>query len=454
MNKESMINDLTEGSVARTLLTFSIPFMFSNILQTAYNVADMVIVGQYVGSTGLSAVSVGGDIMHFFMFLGMGLTMAGQIMIAQYVGQRNVEYIKKTIGTLFTFISLIALFISLVGIIFDNLLLSAMNVPPEAYAQAKEYSIVCFIGMIFMFGYNLVSSILRGMGDSKRPFVFIAVAACLNILFDLILVAGLGMGPKGAAIATIAAQAISCASSIIYLYKKRNAFGFDFKLKSFAIDGKVLKALLRLGIPLALQRSAIMLSKLFVSSSINVYGVTASAVNGVGGKIRQVSGLVTVSLGAAGTSMIGQNFGAGKKDRIKKIIYVSLGYGLVFVTVLSVFMMIFPEQIFGLFNSDPGVLELSHSYAIIAVMGFFASALRSPFMALINGLGNTKLAMVLGLLDGVIARVGLAMLLGIVMKLGIQGFWYGDALAGFIPFVIGGIYYWSGMWKRRRLAVA
>jgi Na+-driven multidrug efflux pump len=220
------------------------------------------------------------------------------------------------------------------------------------------------------------------------------------------------------------------------------------------MDFKVLKALVRLGVPLALQHSAIVISKLFVNSSINFYGVTAAAVNGVGARIRQISFVVCNALGMASTSMIGQNFGAGKKKRIVKVIYVSMGIGLVFAAILSVAILMFPEQIFSVFNNDPEVLEMSHVYSIIAMLGFVASALRSPMMGLINGLGNTKLSMLLGLLDGVIARVGLAVLLGTTLGMGIKGYWYGDALAGFIPFIIGGVYFWSGMWKKRRLAMA
>jgi putative MATE family efflux protein len=362
--------------------------------------------------------------------------------------------VKKIIGVMFTFLSMMAVTATILGFFLNDWLLNIMNVPEEAYVQAKEYSTVCYMGMIFIFGYNIVSAILRGMGDSKRPFIIIAVATSLNLIFDLVLVAGLGMGPKGAAIATVSGQGLSFIGSIIYLYVKKDQFGFDFKLNSFKMDFKVLKALVRLGVPLALQHSAIVISKLFVNSSINFYGVTAAAVNGVGARIRQISFVVCNALGMASTSMIGQNFGAGKKKRIVKVIYVSMGIGLVFAAILSVAILMFPEQIFSVFNNDPEVLEMSHVYSIIAMLGFVASALRSPMMGLINGLGNTKLSMLLGLLDGVIARVGLAVLLGTTLGMGIKGYWYGDALAGFIPFIIGGVYFWSGMWKKRRLAMA
>lgn len=454
MQKKSIINDLTEGNVSKTLITFSIPFMLSNLLQITYNITDMIIVGQYVGSTGLASVSVGGDIMNLFMLVGMGFTTAGQILISQSVGQHKHEYVKKIIGVMFTFLSMMAVTATILGFFLNDWLLNIMNVPEEAYVQAKEYSTVCYMGMIFIFGYNIVSAILRGMGDSKRPFIIIAVATSLNLIFDLVLVAGLGMGPKGAAIATVSGQGLSFIGSIIYLYVKKDQFGFDFKLNSFKMDFKVLKALVRLGVPLALQHSAIVISKLFVNSSINFYGVTAAAVNGVGARIRQISFVVCNALGMASTSMIGQNFGAGKKKRIVKVIYVSMGIGLVFAAILSVAILMFPEQIFSVFNNDPEVLEMSHVYSIIAMLGFVASALRSPMMGLINGLGNTKLSMLLGLLDGVIARVGLAVLLGTTLGMGIKGYWYGDALAGFIPFIIGGVYFWSGMWKKRRLAMA
>lgn len=452
-NQKTMINDLTEGHVTKQLIRFAIPFMLSNLLQTAYNMVDMIVVGQFVGSSGLSAVANGGDIMHFCMLLCMGFSSAGQIMISQFVGTGNHQKLSRTIGTLFTFLLLMALLATALGFIFCDTILNLINVPQEAWQQAKDYSIVCFVGMVFIFGYNLVSAIMRGMGDSKRPFVFIAVASVVNLVLDMVFVAIFHWDAMGAALATVIGQAVSFIGSIIYLYRHRDSFGFDFKLKSFAIDGQLLLGILKLGIPIALQYGAITISMMFVSSYTNSYGVVASAVTGIGNKLGTVASVVTGALNQAGSSMIGQNFGARKFDRIKGVIFAMLVIGMAFSTLCTIVLVLFPDQVFGVFNSDPEVLEMAHSYVIIAVLNFFGSACRMPFMGLINGVGNATLAFAVGIIDGVVARVGLAMLLGLTFGLGIMGFWLGSVIAGFVPFIIGGIYFLSGSWKRRKLAV-
>lgn len=450
MTEKTLINDLTTGPVTKQLLRFSVPFMLSNLLQTLYNMVDMIIVGNFVGSSGLSAVSCGGDLMHLGMLLCMGFTMAGQVIIAQYVGAGDKNATARFIGTIFTFTAAAAVVATLLGLFLNDWLLNVINVPPEAYGEAKSYSLCCFVGMIFIFGYNLVSSILRGMGDSKHPFIFISIAAVMNLLLDLVFVAGFGWRSFGAALATVAGQAFSFIVSLVFLYKRRDEFGFDFKPRSFIPNRGDLIKLVKLGFPMALQSAALNISMLFVSSYINAYGVIASAVNGIGNKLGQAAAVVTGGLSTACSSMIGQCFGAGKKDRVSKCMYVSFAIGLIYSIVLSVILILWPEQIFGLFDRDPEVLAMGRSYVIIAVLNFIGFALRGPTNAIINGLGNATLAGLMGILDGVVCRIGLAMLMGIVMDMGIYGFWYGNVLAGYVPFIIGGFYFWSGLWKKAK----
>jgi putative MATE family efflux protein len=443
-----MIRDMTQGSVIKQLLRFSIPFMIANALQIAYNLVDMVIVGQYVGSAGLSAVAVGTDIMHLELLACMGFCSAGQVLISQSVGAGNREGIRHCIGTMFTMMTIAALVVTVLGLRWIDPLLNLLNVPAEAYTAAKIYSQVCFVGTIFTYGYNIVAAILRGMGDSKHPLIFVTIAALLNLALDMVLVAGLHWGTMGAALATVIGQGVSLITSLVYLYHRREGFGFDFQPKSFLIHGPTCKTLLKLGIPLALQSSAVSISQLFITSNINAYGVVVSAVNGVGAKLGQIAMVITNAIQMSGSSMIGQNFSARKKDRVSRIVWLSWGISLGFCTLLSVISGCFPEQIFGLFNREPEILAMSHEYVIILILNFIGFGLRAPMMALINGLGCAKFALVIGILDGIVARVGLAVLLGEAIGMGIMGYWLGSVVAGFVPFVVGGVFFWSGLWKR------
>ena len=448
-SSDTLIRDLTQGSVTRLLLIFAFPLLCSNLLQTVYNMVDMIVIGQYVGREGLSAVSIGGDVLHFLTFLVMGFSNAGQVILSQYIGAGNRDRIRGTIGTMFTVTFISAVGLTIVCYLGLDAFLHAMNTPAECFDYARQYGLTCVLGLVFIYGYNLVSAILRGMGDSKHPFIFIAVATVVNLVLDLVFVAGLGMGPFGAALATVIGQGVSFLWAIFYLYRHKESFGFDFKPASFKPDPEVLPKLIRLGLPMILQSAAINFSMLFVNSYINSYGVVASAVTGVGNKLGSITAVVTNALSTAGSSMVGQNLGAGKYHRVPKIIGVSMVIDLAFAALLSFLTICFPRTIFGLFNSDPQVLDMSMTYIPVAVLLYVGFAMRSPFLALINGSGNAKLNLIVGLLDGVICRVGLAMLMGLAMGMGIMGFWLGNAFAGYMPFLIGGVYFLTGKWKRR-----
>lgn len=452
MNKENtMIRDLTTGSVTRLLLIFAFPLLLSNLLQTVYNMVDMIVIGQFVGSTGLSAVSIGGDVMHMLTFLVMGFSNAGQVILSQYIGAGNREKVKGTIGTMFTVILASALVITLiVGLCMDGLL-HLLNTPAECYVYTKQYAMTCVLGMVFIYGYNLVSAIMRGLGDSKHPFIFIAVATIVNLLLDLLFVAAFHMGPLGAALATVIGQGVSFLWAIVYLYRRREAFGFDFKLRSFKPDREVLPKLLKLGFPMCLQSAAIQISMLFVNAFINAYGVVAVAVTGIGNRLGAITAVVTNALSTAGSSMVGQNLGAEKYDRIPRIVGISFVIDMAFALILSLLTIFFPRQIFGMFNSDAEVLDMAMTYIPVAVLLYVGFAMRSPFFGLINGSGNAKLNLIVGLLDGVVCRIGLALLMGLALDMGIMGFWLGNAFAGYMPFFIGGVFFLTGKWKTRRL---
>lgn len=452
MNKngsDTIIRDLTQGSVTQLLLVFAFPLLCSNLLQTFYNMVDMVVIGRFVGKTGLSAVSIGGDVLHFLTFLVMGFSNAGQVILSQYIGAGQHDRVKGTIGTMFTVTFGMAVVLSIFCSIFLDNFLQLMNTPAECLQYTRDYSFICVLGLIFIYGYNLVSAILRGMGDSKHPFIFIAVATVVNLILDLVFVAGFGMGPAGAALATVIGQAVSFLWAIFYLYRHKEAFGFDFKLQSFRPDPVVLPKLVKLGLPMILQSAAINFSMLFVNSYINAYGVVASAVTGIGNKLGSITAVVTNALSTAGSSMVGQNIGAEKYHRVPKIIGVSAIFDVAFALLLSFLTVFFPRTIFGFFNSDPEVLDMAMTYIPVAVLLYMGFAARSPFFALINGSGNARLNLIVGLLDGVICRVGLAMLMGLAMNMGIMGFWLGNAFAGYMPFLIGGVYFLTGRWKKR-----
>lgn len=439
---------MTTGSVAGQLMIFAVPLFLSNLLQAVYNMVDMIIVGNYVGSVGLAAVSVGGDIQALLEFLSMGFSTAGQIMISQYIGANQRQKITGLIGTMFSFLALCAAGMSILCFLLRKPILTWLNTPPEAWNYAYAYALTCMAGLIFTYGYNAVSAILRGMGDSKRPFLFIAIAAVLNVFLDLLFVTAFHLEVFGAALATVLSQSVSFLCSVIYLYRRKEAFGFDFRLRSFRIDPGILKQYVALGVPLAIQTASVQISKMFVSSWINSYGYIITAVTGIANKLNVVFGFCTNSIMTGGAAMIGQNIGAKEYKRVSRVIFVSYAITTVLASLFSVVLMIAPTPVFRIFTEEESVLKVCLTYIPVAILMFFGNALRTPNSALINGSGNSRLNLSVALLDGIIARIGLGLLLGLYFKMGYEGFWYGNALAGFVPFFIGSIYLLSGRWKK------
>lgn len=444
----SMVTDLTGGNVTKLLLKFAFPLFVSNALQAVYNIVDMMVVGRFIGGTGMSAVSIGGDILHLLTFVAMGFSSAGQVLVAQAVGAKRMDHVQKTIGTMFTFLLGISLLISVVCFFLRHSLLGWLNTPVESYTFTMDYTVTCIVGLVFIYGYNIISAILRGMGDSRRPFMFIAIAAVMNIILDILFVAVWNMEVLGAALATVISQASSFMIALVYLYRKRESFAFDFKLTSFAIDRLALSKLVALGVPMAIQSAAINLSKIVLTSWINLSGVVYSALAGIYNKVNMMIGIVSNSFTAAGSTMVGQNLGAGKYERVPRILRTVLLCGMLISTVFAVAMLFLSQQIFDLFTTDAQVLAAASILVIPAVLNFYGSATRSMSFSLINGSGNTKLNFAVAIIDGMISRIGIAALLGFALGMGCQGFWYGDALAGFMPFVIGMCYYLSGKWKK------
>ena len=444
----SMVRDLTEGSVVRQLFVFATPLFVANALQAVYNIVDMVVVGQVIGGAGMSAVSIGGDVLHLLTFLAMGFSSAGQVIISQFVGAKRTDDVRRLIGTMFTLLLSTAAVIAILCFLVRRPLLNLLNTPPESYAFTMDYMVTCVVGLPFIYGYNIVSAILRGMGDSKRPFLFIAIAAVMNTVLDILFVGFLGMEVFGAAFATVIGQGASFLISLVYLYRRREEFGFDFRPESFRIDPRVLPPLLSLGIPMAIQSAAIHISKTVLTAWINAEGVVFSALSGIYNKAGMMMVIVANSFTTAGSAMVGQSLGAGKYDRVPRIFYSVLTIGISFATVFSAIFLLFPKAVFELFTGDATVLAESTLLVFPLILNFYGAGTRLGAFTIINGSGNSKLNLLVAIIDGVISRLGFAALFGFALGLRCQGFWYGDALAGFMPIAIGLTFFLSGKWRK------
>ncbi len=444
-----MLRDLTQGSIIKNIFIYAWPLLIANSLQALYNIVDMLVVGRVVGHVGLAAVSVGADIMFLTVSLMIGFTNAGQVLIAQATGAGERNRISKLIGTMYTVTLAIAVVMAIICYFAHHWLLRLLNTPEVAYNDAEKYFLTCLAGILFMGGYNVTCAILRGMGNSKQPCIFIGIAAVLNMILDVWFVKYLGLGPFGAALATVIGQGSSFIIAIVYLYLHKEQFGFDFRLTSFKPERSALRSLVKLGIPMSIQMASINISKMLLASWINACGVVYTALAGIYNKINMMINILISSLTTAGGTIVGQNIGAQKYDRVKKTLNLMLIFAFTIAAVFSAFVLTFPTAMFELFTDDIEVITTSKILVLPFIVTFAGCAGRCYAFSLINGSGNSRLNLLVAIIDGIIARIAFAYYLGFVVGLSAQGFWLGDGIAGNIPLFIGLVFYFSGKWKKR-----
>ena len=434
----TLIADFTTGNVNRQLISFAMPMFLSHLLQIVYNMADMIIVGQTLGKVGLSAISVGGDIMNCMTFIAMGFSSAGQVLIAQYIGAKQHDKLSRFVATMSAALFGFACCVTGIGLLFRREIMELMHTP------------ISMAGIVFVYGYNAVSAILRGMGDAKHPFYFISLAALLNIVLDVIFVMQMGTGAKGAALATILSQGVSFLLCAAFIYKNRDRYHLSITLgQFFRPEKEMLISLLKLGVPMAIKNAAVQFSKMFVNSWVNSFGVAVSAFAGVANKINMSVNMMSNSVNTAGASMVGQNIGAEQYGRVRQIVFAVYRIMIAVAVAASFVIYFFPEQVYGIFTDDPAVIRIGYEYIPIAILAFFSCAGRSGSNALINGSGNSRVNFITAVFDGIILRLGLSVLFGIVLDMKYMGFWLGDALANFTPLWVGMLFYHSGAWKKK-----
>ena len=447
---KTLSKDFTRGSIPKQMLMFMLPFMLSNALQVFYSTIDMIIVGKYVGNPGLSAVSQSSQILNFATMVCFGFSNGGQVLVAQALGSGKRKELNGIIGTMFTLITILALALTAVILGARTWIMDIMNMPPESYDYAMDYLVICGAGFFFTAGYNMVSAVLRGMGDSKRPFLFIGIASAVNLVLDILFTGILGWEVAGAAWATIIGQAVSFLFSLYYLYRRKESFGFDFKPKSFAIHPQYARLMLSLGTPMAIQAGCINISMLFVNSMINNLGVVESATFGAGVRIDDIINKISQGIQFAAMPMISQNIAAGENKRATKVVHWAWIYSGILTVICMAAYLLFGEALFVAFSEDMVGNSLCQVFINAILWMFPALAIMRGSSAFIQAIGNAKLSMILALLDGVILRIGLSWLFGIYLNWGFYGFVLGYALAPYGCAVPALLYFLSGVWRKRK----
>ena len=367
------------------------------------------------------------------------------------MGCGNREAIKKTIGTLFTSLMVLAVVLTVVMIWLEEPILRLIKTPEEAFSEAKSYFFVTMLGTFFIFGYNALSAVMRGMGDSKNPLYFVAIACAVNIVLDVVLVAGFNMGALGAAVATVVSQAISMILCVVYLAK--NEFIFDFKLQSFVPDYEKLKLLLKIGIPSSIQNTATSCSFLFLTALVNTIGVTASAAVGAVGKFNGFAILPGIAMSNAISAMAAQNIGAGKRDRAVSTMKTGLVIAMGISVLIFALAQIFPAAILSVFadKNDPLSVEMT-AYGVEYLRVFSFDYLIAPAVFCLNGLfigaGHTFFSLINGIISSLAVRIPACWVFGMAMNMGLRGVGLGGPVASFASLILAIWFFLSGGWKK------
>lgn len=446
MAENSSINRLTEGGITSTLIRFAIPYLAANFLQALYGAADLLIVGWFCDSAAVSAVSTGTQITQIILSLVSGLTMGGTILIAQYVGAHRDGEAVDTISTMLTLFGVISLVMTVAMLLLASPLLSLMQTPEKAFGYALDYVLIASAGTVFVIGYNAVSAMLRGLGDSKHPLYFVAIACVCNIVLDLVAVGVWKMGPGGAALATIFSQGLSLVIAVIYLI--RHDFIFDFKPKSFHIHKERALHLIKLGIPVSLQDTTVHISFMFIAAIVNTMGVTASAAVGICGKFDAFAMLPPMAFSGAISALAAQNIGAGQPERAQKTLRRSILLSFICSVVFFAWAQIAPETIMTLFQFDPEVTAAGAEYLRTFSFDFLLVAFVFCFNGFFNGCGCTRYTMINGIVSTLVIRVPLAFLFSVWMPNSLYGIGLAAPIASVIGLILHLIMIRTPVWRR------
>ncbi|MFQ6844591.1 MAG: MATE family efflux transporter [Oliverpabstia sp.] len=402
--------DFTQGNILKKLVFFMLPILGALVLQAAYGAVDLLVVGRFGSTSGLSAVSTGSQVLNLVTFVVTQLAMGITVLIARYLGEKRQEQIGMVLGGAVVVFALISagLFIVMVGLARPISVL--MQAPEEAVNLTASYVRICGSGIFFIVAYNLLAAVFRGMGDSKSPLLFVLVACVVNIIGDLVLVAGLHLDAAGAAFATVFAQAVSVVFAVVILLKKD--LPFNIRKQDFRLNAQC-RRFLAIGIPLALQEFLTQLSFLALCAFVNRLGLEASSGYGVACKIVNFAMLIPSALMQSMASFVAQNVGAGKFRRAKQAMFTGIGVGLVFGCLVFVLVLLKGDVMAGFFSSDEAVIQKGFAYLKGFAPETIATAILFSMVGYFNGNNKTVWVMAQGLIQTLLVRLPFAYVMSI-----------------------------------------
>ena len=449
--------DMTVGSPTRNLIRFSVPLLIGNMAQQLYSTVDSIVVGNYVGDSALAAIGASGPVINLLLVLFMGVSVGASVMASQYFGAKERDSLSQTIGTTLTATLACTIFVMILGPIITRPVMSMLDTPQDIFDMACDYMLILFLGFIGSAFYNVISGVLRGLGDSIMPLVFLLTACILNIGLDIWFVAGFKMGVAGAAWATIVSQFISGVLCMVRLLKMREHF--TVTLRTLWPKAVFVKRLCKLGLPSGLTQAIFSLAMIVVQNLTNSFGTAVLAANTVVMRVDGFAMMPNFTFGSAMTTYTGQNMGAGRLDRTEKGAKSGLIMGVSVSVVLVGLILVFGKYLMLMFTDTPDVIKLGQQMLNTLALGYIAMSVTQILSGVMRGAGDTMTPMWISVITTVIVRVPVAY--GLEFLTRPEGMPMGSGeptplfLSLLISWVVGAVLttiaYLRGKWKKKAI---
>lgn len=439
------MKDFTKGNETKLIFYFALPMLIGNILQQTYTIVDSIIVGRILGKVALGAIATTLPINFFILSLTLGITMGSTIVIAQYYGAKDMQNLRKTVDTSFVFIMLSSMVIAILGYAFSFKILEFLKVPQNVISQSAMYLKVTFLGIPLMFGYNIISSMLRGVGDSKRPLYFLMFSSIINMILAILFVVVFNLGILGSAYATLIAQGSSFFIGLFYINRKNDVLKIN--LKNLQLDKNILYNILKIGVPAGVQYLLVSVGMMLVQSLINGFGTETITAFGAAGRIDSIGTMPAITFSSALSSFVAQNFGAGEYERVKKGFKSTIIMSVTIVICITLITQIFKNGIMTMFVTDKDVIAIGMKYLAVNSFFYIFPTIQFITYALLRGAGDSIIPMIISVTSLWIIRIPIAYFLS--NKIGSGCIYWSNCASWFIGFVLAYVYYINGRWKSK-----
>lgn len=443
------MRDFTTGSETQHILRFATPMLIGDIFQQLYNVVDSIIVGRFIGDKALAAVGASFPVIFVIIALVLGIGIGSTVVISQYFGARNFDMVKRAANTIYIFLLISGVVVTAIGLMASGAIFRMLHLPEELMKPARTYLNIFMLGMVVMFAFNAIASILRGIGDSKTPLYFLLISTFTNVGLVLLFVVKFRWGIAGAAWATVISQVVAFIIALIYLNHSQHMLSINLRTMKF--DRQIFRQIVKIGLPTGIQQTMVALGSMAMMGIVNSFGTTVIAAFTVASRLDALIATPIMDFAAALSGFVGQNIGANKIDRVKRGLRSTLKISISFCVVNIAIILIFGHSLMGIFTKSSDVIAIGYQYLLVVSLFYIIFSVMFSINGLLRGVGAAVVPMYITLLSLWIFRIPLAYLLSKTFGMGALGIWWSIPIGWTMGAIAAVAYYRHGSWKNKSL---